>query len=206
MPPSSESQPDTTQPETAEPSTSTQSPATTSTSEPPLAESSATDDAQTEQPAISPLQVTGDEDLQLEGSCEGNAFVVSLVGLRADTYADVEGYGYVDLPMDQRVEVAPEDLDGDGSIWVEQYYDGGSWSWMYWVSIEHCSPAATAPSVPRSLTATAGNASVTVAWAAPASNGGSPITGYTISYAPSGGTWTQRQRCGRRPAAARSPA
>ena len=48
----------------------------------------------------------------------------------------------------------------------------------------------TVPSVPRSFTATAGYAQATLRWAAPASTGGSPITGYTISYAPSGGTWT----------------
>ncbi len=53
-------------------------------------------------------------------------FVISLVSPLADTYAEVEGYGYVDLPT-----VVPEDLDSDESIWVEQYYDGGSWSWTY---------------------------------------------------------------------------
>jgi hypothetical protein len=45
------------------------------------------------------------------------------------------------------------------------------------------------PSVPRSLTATARYNQVTLRWAAPASTGGSPIIGYRISYAPSGGTW-----------------
>ena len=48
----------------------------------------------------------------------------------------------------------------------------------------------TVPSVPRSLTATPGYNQVTLRWAAPASTGGSPIQGYTISYAPTGGTWT----------------
>ena len=48
----------------------------------------------------------------------------------------------------------------------------------------------TVPSVPRSLTATPGYNQMTLRWAAPASTGGAPITGYTISYAPSGGTWT----------------
>jgi titin len=49
---------------------------------------------------------------------------------------------------------------------------------------------ATRPTVPRSLTATPGDHHVTLRWAAPASTGGSPISGYTISYAPSGGSWT----------------
>ena len=49
--------------------------------------------------------------------------------------------------------------------------------------------AGTVPSAPRSLTATPGSRRVTLKWVAPASNGGAPITAYTISYAPSGGTW-----------------
>jgi hypothetical protein len=40
--------------------------------------------------------------------------------------------------------------------------------------------AATAPGVPTGLSATAGNAKVTLTWTAPASNGGSAITGYWV--------------------------
>ena len=48
-------------------------------------------------------------------------------------------------------------------------------------------PAATAPGAPTIGTATAGNASASVSWTAPVSDGGSPITGYQVD-ALTGGT------------------
>lgn len=49
---------------------------------------------------------------------------------------------------------------------------------------------ATAPGAPTSVTATAGNLQAVITWAAPASNGGSPITLYTATSTPGGLTCT----------------
>ena len=50
--------------------------------------------------------------------------------------------------------------------------------------------AVTVPGTPTSVTASAGNAQATVSFSAPASNGGSAITGYTVTSSPGGLTAT----------------
>jgi hypothetical protein len=54
-------------------------------------------------------------------------------------------------------------------------------------SAEIFSPSTTVPGAPTGVTATPGNAKATVSFTAPASNGGSPITGYTVTSNPAGG-------------------
>ena len=51
-------------------------------------------------------------------------------------------------------------------------------------------PPPTVPGAPTGLAATPGNAQVVLAWTAPASTGGSPITGYTATASPGGATCT----------------
>ncbi|MBA2380504.1 MAG: fibronectin type III domain-containing protein [Chloroflexi bacterium] len=51
-------------------------------------------------------------------------------------------------------------------------------------------PAATAPGAATGVTAAAGDGQASVSWAAPASDGGSPITSYTVTSSPGGLTAT----------------
>ena len=52
--------------------------------------------------------------------------------------------------------------------------------------------AATVPGAPTGLTATPGNAQVSLSWTAPSSTGGSPLTNYLVDYQlTSTSTWTQ---------------
>jgi hypothetical protein len=51
----------------------------------------------------------------------------------------------------------------------------------YWVDVVFSTGPATAPAAPTNATATAGNASALVSWAAPPSDGGSAITSYTVT-------------------------
>jgi Fibronectin type III domain len=58
------------------------------------------------------------------------------------------------------------------------------------VSINNGASPVTAPGAPTAVAATAGDSSAAVSWDAPTSNGGAPITGYTVTAAPGGRTAT----------------
>ncbi|BAS11710.1 hypothetical protein AHiyo8_00130 [Arthrobacter sp. Hiyo8] len=70
-------------------------------------------------------------------------------------------------------------------LWFNVHLDGSSPAddtWMYLddVTLTNSQTTATAPAAPTAVTATAGNASATVSWTAPA-NGGSAITSYAVT-------------------------
>ena len=51
----------------------------------------------------------------------------------------------------------------------------------YWVDVVYSLSATTLPGAPTGVSASPGNASATVSWTAPSSNGGSPITSYIVT-------------------------
>ena len=55
-------------------------------------------------------------------------------------------------------------------------------------------PAATAPGAVQDLSVTPGDGSLSVSWAAPSSNGGSPITGYKLQHKLASSSWPGTER------------
>jgi uncharacterized protein (TIGR02145 family) len=72
-----------------------------------------------------------------------------------------------------------------GTYGETQVYNGSTWTNMIGGA-----SSGTVPGAPTSPVATAGNAQASVAFTAPASNGGSAITGYTVTSSPGGLTAT----------------
>jgi poly(3-hydroxybutyrate) depolymerase len=73
--------------------------------------------------------------------------------------------------------------NGGGHIWNSGYLQD---SWDFMKTKTRPPPIATAPGAPAITTVTAGRARATVAFAAPADNGGSAITGYTATCTAAG--------------------
>jgi len=57
-----------------------------------------------------------------------------------------------------------------------------------WLAVARTGDTTTAPGVPANVTAVAADTTARVTWSAPASDGGTPITGYTVTAQPGGAT------------------
>ena len=67
-------------------------------------------------------------------------------------------------------------------LWFNVHQDaGGDPTYMYLDDISLTGSGANAPGAPTGVSATPGNGQATVSWTAPSSNGGSPITSYTVT-------------------------
>jgi len=77
------------------------------------------------------------------------------------------------------------------SLWFNVHQDGSSDPTLVYVDdVALSGSQPTAPEPPTGVAATAGDARATVSWTAPSSNGGSPITGYTVASSPGAVTAT----------------
>ncbi len=79
------------------------------------------------------------------------------------------------------------------AVWQGDEYPDATGKWATWVSQL---TVATVPAAPTAVSATAGSGQATATWTAPTSDGGSSITGYTVTSSPGGKTctWTSGPR------------
>ena len=89
--------------------------------------------------------------------------------------------GVILLSLPMEVKAVVGDINGDGIVDIVDVQA------VINIFLGNTAPTVTAPGAPTSVTATGGNAQATVVFTAPASNGGSAITGYTVSSIPVGG-------------------
>ena len=109
---------------------------------------------------------------------------ITSTGVFTDADALVLVLGTISLAFSAGITAS----DGAGRIW---FSTGISWTAGTDVSVRLIS--LTAPGAPTGLAATAtGPSQIDLAWTAPASTGGSAITGYKIEVSPDGTSWSDR--------------
>jgi hypothetical protein len=118
---------------------------------------------------------------------------VSLISVTAGEQAVTinptsNGWNSIDIPLSQYTTIDKATIY---QLKIENAVAGNNGNTIYLDNIyfwNGSTAAATAPGAPTSVTATGGNAQAMVSFTAPANNGGSAITGYTVKSIPAGGT------------------
>ncbi len=132
-----------------------------------------------------------------------NAPVASTLPSKIDvSWSTVAGTDNYDLWRHEQSEGWLQVADGQtGTTYADSAVDIGK-TYLYqvqahgalgagaWSDQLSASVPSTAPGMPLSLMATAGNAQVTLAWNEPVSDGGSTITSYEYRYQMAGGSWS----------------
>jgi hypothetical protein len=128
--------------------------------------------------AIGDLNNDGTPDLATANTNTDNVSVLLGIGTAPGTFQAHTDYAVGDAP----ISVAIGDLDADGALDLAVANSvGNSFSVLFQRS---------APGAPGSVSATAGNGQATVSFTTPPTNGGGPISSYTVTASPGNATAT----------------
>jgi hypothetical protein len=143
---------------------------------------------------------TGNIATYVDGVADGLVSISSCNGVNMDnpfyfligTYGDETGSGGIKTIVSLKGSLDELHISNTArsADWIATEYNNQSApTTFYQVSAQE---AVTVPNAPTGLGGTAGNLQVSLAWTAPAVDGGSPITDYVIEYKlTSGSSWTQ---------------
>ena len=125
---------------------------------------------------------------------DGSASFTLSQPLTASTTYFIVAWGTGTFGWKYNPSTTPTTSVSPAPTFVQRQFDGSSWSALSLPGnfnlVVEMDEQATVPGVPTAVTASAGNAQATVSWTAPASNGGSAITGFTVTGTPGSGTCT----------------
>ncbi|NCZ71567.1 MAG: hypothetical protein EBY80_15675, partial [Actinobacteria bacterium] len=153
--------------------------------------------------AQAPVDCAGSEDEPvMEGGAFEICFVVDELAVdRAGNLIVADAQTTTVLRLDTSGEFAPLELEGGGTVFAyggEKLFFAPDQTTLYVGRpneiVKIADVGATTPPAPSGLTVSAGDGSARVAWVAPSSNGGAPITGYAVTGGP-GCTTTGATSC-----------